>query len=700
MCFLPRLLRSGLLPAILIPLCVVSHAAVSANDTPAASAARAEQPLMAGWSFLLGDPAGAAQPGFDDAAWAHIDLPHTWNAQDGQDGGGNYHRGAGWYRTHFRVDSSWAGRRVFLEFDGANRSAEVFLNGRRLGEHRGGYARFRFDATAALRPEGDNLLAVRVSNAADDNLIPVSADYTFFGGLYRGVRLVATSPVHIDLLDYASPGVDVRAAPVTKERADLALRVKLANDSDTARPVTTRIRILDATGAVVRELQADASLAAHARGETRLQTAIAQPHLWDAQADPYLYSVRAETLVDGAVTDAVTIPLGLRFFSVDPDRGFSLNGHYLDLHGVNRHQDRPDKGWAISEADEREDFALIEEVGATIVRQSHYQQSQLWDELGDTRGMIMWAELPFTGPVRDNPEFFANAQEQLRELIRQNRQHPSIVFWSIGNETHNPKELPPDANDRLLAALAQVVREEDDTRLSTYACDGNADDSRASHTDVIGFNYYAGWYHGTPEDFGPWIDAQHAAHRAMRIGVSEYGAGANVTQHEVPAKKPVPNGPWHPEEWQARQHEAYWQAMAARPWIWGKMIWCMFDFASDGRNEGGVPGRNDKGLVTADRQTRKDAFYWYQANWSSRPVLHLTSQRYTPRPAGATSIKVYSNAPAVELTLNGRSLGKKTSANHLFEWPEVTLAKGANRVTATAIRDGQPLEDACVWVGE
>jgi beta-galactosidase len=431
-----------------------------------------------------------------------------------------------------------------------------------------------------------------------------------------------------------------------------------------------------------------------------LATVLASPHLWDGQADPYLYSVRARTVVAGSVTDTVTIPLGLRFFSFDAQRGFSLNGHPLDLHGVNRHQDRPGKGWAISEADEAEDFALIEEIGATIVRQSHYQQSQMWNDLGDTRGMIMWAELPFTGPVEDDAGFFANAKEQLRELIRQNLQHPAIVCWSIGNETHNPQELPAGVNDRLLAELAQVVREEDDTRPSTYAVDGDANDSRAAHTDLIGFNYYAGWYHGAPEDFAAWIDRQHATHPAMRLGVSEYGAGANANQHEVPAKQPVPGGPWHPEEWQARQHEVYWQAMATRPWLWGKMIWCMFDFASDGRNEGGVPGRNDKGLVTADRRTRKDAFYWYEANWSPRPMVHITSARYTPRPAGSTTVKVYSNAEAVTLTVNGRALGERHAANHIFEWPDVVLAKGANHVEATARRDGEALRDACVWVGE
>jgi beta-galactosidase len=450
----------------------------------------------------------------------------------------------------------------------------------------------------------------------------------------------------------------------------------------------------------VQTVETRAALAAGARGEAWSRLELAHPHLWNGQADPYRYRVRTEVLVAGAVRDAITLPLGLRFFAVDPARGFSLNGRPLDLHGVNRHQDRPDKGWAISEADEREDFAIIEEIGATAVRQSHYQQSQFWNDLGDERGMVMWAELAFVNDVKNDPEFFANAKEQLRELIRQNHHHPAILFWSIGNETfvRDAKVIPADTNDRLLHELATVAREEDPSRLSTYASNGDVTEPRAAHPDVIAFNHYFGWYRGAVEDFAVWLDRQHSLRPDLKIGMSEYGAGANVAQHEEPVRKPKAPGPWHPEEWQAHFHEVYWQALAQRPWVWCKLIWAMFDFASDGRNEGGTPGRNDKGLVTNDRKTRKDAFYWYQANWSDQPVLSIASRRFTKRTQAITTVKIYSNAETVDLRVNGVSHGRKTSANHIFLWPDVELANGENLIAARAQRAGRELEDHCMWI--
>jgi beta-galactosidase len=663
----------------------------------AQTGAREQLPLAEGWRFHQGSAAGAAVAAFDDSAWEAITLPHTWNAQDGNARG--FFQGDGWYRRRFQVPAAWAGKQIYLQFDGANRSAEVFLNGHRLGQHRGGFARFRFDATSALDGNGSNVLAVRVNNDPHDNLPPVSADFTFFGGLYRAVSLVAADPVHIDLLDHAAPGVYVRQKQVTADVAELDLQVKLANDGATAADVTVRTTITEADGTPVQTVEARASLAALARGETRSRLLLAHPHLWNGQADPYLYRVRTEVMVAGGVRDAVTLPLGLRFFSVDPARGCSLNGRYLDLHGVNRHQDRPGKGWAISEADEREDFAMIEELGATLVRQSHYQQSQLWDDLGDERGMVMWAELAYVNDARDNREFCENAKAQLRELIRQNLHHPAILFWSIGNETfvRDSKVMPADTNDRLLRELAAVAREEDPSRLSTYASNGEVSEARAGITDVVGFNKYFGWYGGAPEEFAAWVDGQHAARPDLRMGISEYGAGANSAHHEEPARKPATTGQWHPEEWQSVYHEVHWQAMAGRPWLWCKLVWCMFDFASAGRNEGATPARNDKGLVTADRTTRKDAFYWYQANWSAQPVLHITSRRFVDRTQPVTTVKIYSNAEAVELRVNGVSLGSKSSLNHIFLWPGVTLQTGSNAIAASATRGGHELTDACEW---
>lgn len=651
---------------------------------------RAVASLNDGWRFHLGDAPGAESEAFRDDGWAAVSLPHTWNAQDGQDGGNNYFRGTGWYRRHFEASPAWAGREVYIQFDGANRRTDVYLNGQLLGTHTGGFARFRFDASGYLKP-GDNLLAVRVNNEVN-GVPPTAADFTFFGGIYRGVSLLVTDRLQVETMDYASPGVYLKQEHVSRERADLSVTTKLANHERRAADLTVRVVVADARGRRVKESESNVKVEAGGRAEAVARLALARPHLWDGLRDPYLYKVFAEVYEGRRLRDRVEQPLGLRFFSVDPDAGFFLNGTHVDLHGVNRHQDRPNKGWAISEADEREDFALIREVGASAIRVAHYQQSQLWYSLADEQGVVMWAEIPFVGPALDEPSFADNAVEQLRELIRQNYNHPAILFWGVGNETRGA------AADALIARLAAEVRAEDPTRLSTYASDHADDDPKNWHTDVTAFNRYFGWYVGAAQDFAAWADRIHRQFPRARVGVSEYGAGASVVQHEAAPARPQPASRWHPEEYQAIFHETYWNAMRTRPFLWCKFVWNMFDFAVDQRNEGDTPGRNDKGLVTYDRKTRKDAFYWYKANWSDQPVLYITSRRYTRRTSPATDVKVYSNADSVELFVNGISKGRRAGENHIFRWAGVALKEGDNRVEARAVRAGRRLSDGCSWV--
>jgi beta-galactosidase len=654
--------------------------------------ARPTDDQAAGWT-----PAEAA-PAADDSSWQPATLPHTWNALDGEDGGNNYRRGAGWYRRHLRLDERLGGKRLYLQFDGACFMTDVFVNGRYLGTHMGGFARFRFDATDALKPGQDNVVAVRVDNGKL-GIPPTAADFTFFGGLYRDVSLLVTDPVQITAMDYGSPGVFVTQKSVTPESADLEVRTTVENHLAEPASAVASIEITDAGGNVVLSDRVPiAPIPAGGARDVVADATLAHPHLWNARADPYLYKVAVTVERDlGATapvrTDEVDVPLGVRFFRVDPDQGFFLNGRHLDLHGVNRHQDRIDKGWAISDEDEAEDFGLIWELGCTAIRISHYQQSDSWYSRCDRAGIVGWAEMPFVGQPAAEPLFLANAKQQLRELIRQNYNHPSICFWSIGNETHGA------AADGVLAQLAPVVRAEDPTRLSTYASDAPGDDPKNWHTDVVGFNRYYGWYRGTVSQIGPDLDGIHAAHPKSGFGVSEYGAGASVFQHADHPAPPAARGPFHPEEYQAQFHEAYWPVLKARPYLWGKFIWCMFDFASDGRNEGDHPGRNDKGLVTYDRKIRKDAFYYYKANWSDEPVLRVTSSRFTDRTDPQTEIKVYSNASEVEVSLNGVPLGSKADPGQtrVFVWPGVTLSSGENRVTATARFGDQVRTDSCVW---
>ncbi|MCP9206737.1 glycoside hydrolase family 2 protein [Streptomyces sp. NEAU-Y11] len=655
--------------------------------------------LNTGWRFTKSDPRGAQAPGFDDSGWAPVSTPHTWNAADGADGGGNYHRGTGWYRRHDRLPAGTAGKMLFLQFAGANQVAEVWVNGTYLGRHQGGYSRFRFDATRALRPGEDNVIAVRVSNAHDPDIAPLSGDFSFSGGIYRNVSLWTVDRLQVRMLDHAGPGVYLRPYEVTEASAKVAVTTKLWNNNSTARSVVVRTVITDADGTVVVDERSDArTVAARTGSEVTRHITIDEPRLWNGRPDPHLYRANVEihdtTGADDVVTDVVTERFGLRGVSVDADTGFFLNGKHLGLHGVNLHQDRSRKGWAVDDADHVKDFDLIEEVGANAVRMAHYQHDQKDYDLADERGLVVWAEIPLVDSITESAAFTATTRNQLMELIRQNYNHPSIAFWGIGNEQRRDN----GTTNALLDTLARIVETEDPERISTYAVAGGRDRELGKHTRTTGYNVYFGWYGGSKDgEMGRWADDLHTSAPDRRIAVSEYGAGANTAQHALNPARPESGGPFHPEEYQALYHEAAWKQLVSRPYIWGTFVWNMFDFASDRRNEGGQPGINDKGLVTRDRRIRKDAFYWYKANWAASPTLHITSRRWTRRHDASTELKVYSNSRQVAATLNGRSLGTRSSADHIFTWSGVTLAPGENEVAVTATIGGKVHTDTVIW---
>jgi beta-galactosidase len=688
-------MHAHLCPAILAALALGFPLHARATDD---ADGRSLVNLNQGWRFLAADEPRARETLFDDSSWQPVDLPHTWNGLDGEDGGDDYRRGAGWYRRHLFVDASLAGRQLYLQFDGASLMADVFVNGTSLGNHKGGFARFRFNATAVLRAGADNVVAVRVDNGRL-GIPPTSSDFTIFGGLYRGVALLATDPVQVSAMDMGSPGIFIDQHDVDAASAGIVVRAELENHGAAQQVVSARVVILDGARRVVPGADSTFSvtLGPGASSEVVKPLKVARPHLWDARADPYLYSVRVELRTapgpGGRVSDAVEQPLGIRTFSVDPDRGFILNGHYLDLHGFNRHQDWPDKGWAISDADEAVDFGILMESGATADRTSHYQQSQTWYDRCDRGGIAVWTEIPNWQKGEDTPGYLESDKQQLRELIRQNYNHPSIFFWGVGNETSGP------AADSLAAAGAAVCAEEDPSRPSTYASNHDASDPKNWHTDVVAFNRYYGWYRGSISDFPSWLDKTRADHPKARFGMSEFGAGASIYQHAENPPRPEPRGPYHPEEYQSELHEAYWAALKGRPYVWGKFIWCLFDFASDGRNEGDHPGRNDKGLVTYDRKTRKDAFFFYKASWSGDPVVHLTDSRFGVRTDPLTEVKAYSNAREVALEVNGTPVGTVSDAtgSHIFRWPGVRLSPGENRVSATAHFGAETVSDSCIW---
>lgn len=670
-------------------------AAYAATYTPPALRQRVD--LNSGWRFNRADVAGAQAPGFDDSGWGAVTVPHTWNGLDGQDGGSNYYRGVGWYRRHYTPPAGLAGKKLWLQFAGASLVTDVWVNGTHLGQHRGGFARFRFDATAVLVPGQDAVIAVKVSNARVTDVAPLAGDFTVQGGIYRNVSLHVTDPLGVQLLDNAGPGVYLRQRSVTATAATVDVTTKLRNDGSEARDVAVRTVVTDATGTVVADTTAPArNIAGGATANVVQTVTVTNPRRWQGKADPYRYRAHVEVhdATAGRVTDVVSEPLGLRSVHVDPNTGFFLNGTRVALHGVNKHQDVLNRGWAITDAQHVQDFNLMDEMGTNALRAAHYQHDQKTYDLADERGYLVWTEVPLVNHNTDSEAFRSNLAQQMRELIRQNYNHPSIVFWGIGNEQSSDNA----ATNTALDLLADLVNAEDPDRFSAYAHNRSDTSPVINHAQLTGFNHYFGWYYGTYHDFGPWADNLHRTQPTRRIGMSEYGAGGSIVQHE---QDPVPPGPyarWHPEEYQSAFHEVYWKAIEARPYLWGSFVWAMFDFAVDNRNEGDTAGRNDKGLVTYDRATRKDAFYWYKANWTSTPFVHITSRRHTDRTAATTTVKAYGSVDNAVLRVNGVQVGAaRTSTDHVYSWPDVTLAPGANTVTVTGVRDGTTYTDTVTW---
>ena len=656
---------------------------------------RADVNLDEGWRFVRQDVDDAERPDFNDANWESINLPHTWNNLDGQDGGTNYYRGVGWYRKHFKVDNAFAGRQLFLKFDGAFSATEVWLNGNKLGEHRGGFAAFIFDATAFIKAHGDNVLAVKVSNAFDPDIPPLSADFTFFGGLYRDVHLLATDSLQVSPLDFSSPGVYLKTTEVTPASARLEVTAVISNAAPSAAAAEIRAVVVDASNNVVAILTTPLTLAAATASNVVMNTTIAHPHLWDGVRDPYLYHVFVEVKRNGATVDAVEQPLGFRFFRVDPDKGFFLNGHPYDLHGTAFHQDGIDRGWAVGQEQREKNFALLQELGATALRLSHYEHADQAYDLADKDGIAVWTEIPLINNITESPAFYANAKQQLIELVHQRYNHPSVICWGIYNEITLHKG-PETTN--LVSQLAALAAQLDPTRPSTCAIAGSEDQPVNWYTKISALNKYLGWYGGKLSEFGPSLDRAHAHYPNRCIGVSEFGAGACIGQHyEEPYDTPPPKGKFHPEEYESAFHEVYWQALKQRPYIWCKFIWTLADFAADDRDEGEAPGRNDKGLVTYDRRVRKDAFYWYKANWTTNPMVYITGHHFTNRLADSFTAKVYANCDSVELKLNGVSQGTRSSTNCIFTWP-VKLRKGANTVRAIGKKGTLAVTDSLTWI--
>ena len=656
--------------------------------------AREDSLINSGWRFKSGEVPEDSTLDLPNS-WQAVTIPHNWGWEAAL-AGKEYYRGPGWYRRDLNIGAPQAGKCYFLRFEAASTVSDAYLNGQLLGEHRGGFGAFCYDITTNLSANGTNLLAVRVSNAPAPDIAPLSGDFSVYGGLYRSVHLIVTGDAHFALTDHGSSGVAWLQTSVTDTQAVLDVTAQVCNNARRTSHLTLVASVLDATGNQVAHVSQDLVAAKSVTAPYFLRLTLPRPHLWNGRKDPYLYTAIIELRAGDDVVDSIERPLGLRYYWVDPDKGFFLNGQPYHLHGVDKHQDRMGKGWAVSDADLEEDVSLIKELGATVVRCAHYQHPDYFYTLCDRAGILVWAEIPQVNKVADSAAFEDTSRNQLLDLIRQNINHPSIFAWSLFNEIGATSDDP----HRLLQNLKAIAHGEDPTRPTIAATCTEAFPQMNRITDLLGWNIYPGWYAGwgPKEDFGPTLEKDRYTSRYGGYCVSEYGAGANINQHEDDPQQPKPTGQWHPEEWQAIVHEVAWAQLKAKPYVWGTFVWNMFDFAVASRHEGDVPGRNDKGLITYDRKTKKDAFYFYKANWSDDPMVYITSRRFTERTNAVTHVKIYSNLGPVEALLNGKSLGRQDhGTNGVYIWTNVQLQAGENQVDARGEHDGTNLTDHCVW---
>ncbi len=600
---------------------------------------RSKLSLNQNWLFVKGTTDISAREG------QVVTLPHTWNAQDGYDGGNDYFRGPCLYvRTLAKADLPQTDRH-YLEILGANSSADVYVNGAHAAHHDGGYSTWRVDITDSLTDETE--IAVIVDNAPSETVYPQMADFTFYGGLYRGVNLISVSETHFDLEYYGAPGIAV-TPEISGADATVTVEVYVKNLKEGQQ---IRYTLFGQDGVALDTVESN---------ETKAVFEIKNVHLWHGRKDPYLYSCSAEIVENEQVLDNVSTRFGCRSYRIDPDKGFILNGEEYPLRGVSRHQDRYGVGNALLPEHHKEDIDLILEVGATTIRLAHYQHDQYFYDLCDQVGLVIWAEIPYIS--KHMPDGRANTVSQMTELISQNYNHPCIVVWGLSNEI----SIGGSSEDLLEnhRILNDLVHKMDKTRFTTIAAVSmcKMDDPYLQIPDVVSYNHYFGWYGGETDMNGPWFDKFHAMHPTIPIGCSEYGCEALNWHTSNPRQGD------YTEEYQAYYHEELIKQFFTRKYMWATHVWNMFDFGADARAEGGENGQNHKGLITMDRKYKKDAFYAYKAWLSDDPFVHLCGKRYVDRVEDVTKVTVYSNLPEVELFANGESLGKKTAEDHFFRF--------------------------------
>ncbi|MFV8343682.1 glycoside hydrolase family 2 protein [Flavobacterium sp. XS2P39] len=618
-----------------------------------------------------------------------VNLPHTWNVKDLA-----FERTSAVYRKEFHAEQNWSEKRVFVYFEGVNTVANVFVNKKYIGEHKGGYTAFVFEITDMLKYGDTNSINVMASNSYRLDVLPLNGDFNVFGGIHRPVKLIITDKNCISPLDFGSSGVYIATQEVSEKNATIKVKT-LISAKQKSEKLRLKAVLKENNGKIIEQQlsKVSDSVVFH-------HFSVAKPHLWNAIKDPYLYKMDIQLLDGDKVIDQVSENFGLRSFHVDADKGFFLNGKYYDLYGMGYHEDTFEHASAYLPEDYETDERLFTEIGMTALRLTHYPHGKPIYEWADKYGMVLWTEIPligFGGNVGEgyvnSPELNKHIEQMLLEMVRQNYNHPSVFFWGLKNEL----TVNFDNSNAFLVKMNGIVKKEDPTRktvLATHLDTGAFENS----TDLVAWNKYFGWYEGEPDNIGKWMDKKHTQIPNRPISLSEYGAGASINSHSIDLKKPITTAKFHPEGWQTYFHEKHWKQLVERPYIWGKFIWVFSDFSSHVRNEGDTPGINDKGLVTYDKKTRKDAFYFYKANWNAAPMVYITERRFVERSEKVTAIKVFSNCDKVELYINTTKIGTKYPDKFkTVVWESVGLVSGKNKIKVVAFKGKERYEDTCVW---
>ena len=652
-----------------------------------------------GWEFKKGpfaqDAMKVAQKW--NAKWEKVNIPHTWNADDMQKRAASFYEGVGYYRKNYVFSESLKGKRVFLRFEGVASCAEVYVNGYLVGTHKGGYSAFVCEIGSQIKYGKENEIMVKADNASRPDVIPVNHNlFGVYGGMYRPVWLVVTEPCNIVVNDCASPGVYVTQKNVSKKSAEVSVKVKVDNASLLPASLELENTIYDMNGKQIKKHRQTFELTPQGVQAYTSTFKLSNPHLWQGREDPYLYKVVSRLIQNGQVIDEVVQPLGVRKYEIIAGDGFYLNGKKYPMYGVTRHQDWWGLGSALTNKEHDFDLAQIMDIGATTVRFAHYQQSDYLYSRCDTLGLVIWAEIPFVNRVTGQE--WENAHQQMRELVRQSFNHPSIYVWGIHNEVYHPHGYTA----ALTQSLHDLCKTEDPDRYTAAVNGyGHADHPVNQNADIQGMNRYFGWYEKRIQDIDPWIEKLEKEYPWQRLMLTEYGADANL-EHQTEILGDALNwgSEFYPETFQTKTHEYQWSVIAKHPYIIASYLWNMFDFCAPMWKRGGVDSRNMKGMMTFDRKVKKDSYYWYKANWSKDPVLYLTQRRNVEREKKETTVTVYSNIGTPKVYLNGQELKDMrkgyTDVHYIFD--HVMLQEGKNTVKTVVTYNGKEYTDEIEWM--